>query len=93
MDEPRIDKTHYGKTRQAVCEKVALDFMERNQPAIFGHIAEMLTEERAVQGAMMRLYLAGHKDGFAMAMELVLSGAINLQEINLKSDPPVLWCR
>ena len=88
MDETRIDKAVYGKTRQQACEHVALDFMERNKSCIFNHIRKVLVRERAIQGSLINMYMAGHKDGFAMALELILSGALDLQEINKNNPEP-----
>lgn len=92
--EPRIDKDIFGKSRHEVCEKVALDFMGRQAPYIAERVQEAIIYRRqqadklgvslqdlASDGLIVASYRKGHVDGFAMALELILSGALNIQEI------------
>lgn len=79
--EPRINRMLNGKTRKEVCDKIALDFMDRQAPALANHMSVRLAQERKVQDALITMYAKGHLDGFSMALELLLSGALNLQEI------------
>jgi hypothetical protein len=71
-----INKTYYGGTRKEVCMKLANEYMQRNSLAIAHHVVDL-----GIKEDVQYEYLWGHVDGFSMALELILSGAINLQEI------------
>lgn len=52
--KPRIDRTVHGRTRKEVCDKVALDFMER--PARPGAEGAGCTDSNVRQGAFRRFF-------------------------------------
>jgi len=79
--EPRKEISIRGRTRREVCDKLALDFMERQAPALAHHMSVLLAQERKIQDALITMYAKGHLDGFSIALDLILSGAMDLQEI------------
>ena len=83
MDETRIDNSVFAKTRQEACENVARDYMRRNSLNIAKGFRELVDEVSSPDGDLdlTDMYIYGYVDGFVMAMELILRGALNLQEI------------
>jgi hypothetical protein len=67
----------HGKTRKAVCEKVANDIMRREALYIANLIAKSEIKEE-----VQYEYLFGFADGFALALNMILSGKLDLQEIH-----------
>ena len=83
MDEPRIDNSVFANTRQEACENVARDFIYRNSLTIAKGVRELVDEVSSPYGDLdlVDMYAHGHVDGFSVALELILRGALNLQEI------------
>ena len=83
MNEPRIDITVFGKTRRQACRKIASDIMKRNSKYIARGAAELGIEEDDCFD-----YLAGHQEGIALVLEMMLSGKLDLQEIHRDNPRP-----
>jgi len=94
MDETRIDNSVFAKTRQEACENVARDYMSKNALNIAKDVRELIDEVSSPYGDLdlVDMYADGHVDGFSMAMELILRGALNLQEIRKNFPEPYQAC-
>ena len=83
MDNPFVDNSVFANTRQEACENVARDFIYRNVLNITKDVRELVDEVSSPYGDfdLVDMYADGYVDGFSMAVELILRGALNLQEI------------
>lgn len=75
----RIEIEHKSASRRENCQKVALDFMERNIMSLAA--AAMKSESEYITKPKSHLFLSGYEEGFSMAIELLLSGNMQINEV------------
>ena len=80
---------HISRTRQENCRKVALDFMRRNVGSLVGKAGNSICRHYP-GNSIHSIYLDGYEEGFSMAVELILSGDMEITEViksNQGSEP------
>ena len=86
-EEKRESDKYTSPTRQANCRLLSMNFMQRNIVGI-DTAADGAIERNYAAGSLRNLYMDGYSEGFSMAVELILSGALKLNEIEIDQPGP-----
>ena len=83
----KVRKEFLSRTRADSCRLASYDFMNRNMQSIGGQASDaVVRDSNNPEGGLTHIYLDGYIDGFSKAVELMLSGDLDITEVTIQGE-------